>query len=105
MGRNVFNIPSGKNGKAFVFEIARLFRSFAEESALERIASKAAMILPHLLLQKSCHTSKAKDHSELLGRRLYAWEQGDIDCLMREGRVLQRSLDTKHLQNDDRTAS
>ena len=63
------------------------------------------MILPHLLLQKSCHTSKAKDHSELLGRRLYVWKQGDIDCLMREGRVLQRSLDTNHRQNDDRTAS
>ena len=60
--QNVFNIPSGKNGKAFVSELARLFRSFAEGTALESVALKAAMVMPHLLLQKPSRKSKAKDH-------------------------------------------
>ena len=103
--KNVFNIPSGKNGKAFVSELARLFRSFAEGSALQQIAIMAAMIMPHLLLQKSSRTSKARDHCELLGRRLQAWHAGDIDGLLREGRVLQRSLEKKHQLSEDQLAS
>ena len=105
--RNLFNIPSGKNGKAFVSELARLFRSFAEATALELVALKAAMVMPHLLLQKPSQKSKAKDHCVILGRRLRMWHQGDIDGLTREGRVLQRSLETsRNLQfSDDQLAS
>ena len=49
--RNLFKVPSGKEGKAFVAEMARLYRSYAETSALESVALKAAMIMPLLLLQ------------------------------------------------------
>ena len=80
---NLFNIPSGKNGKVFVSELARLFRSFAEATALELVALKAAMVMPHLLLQKPSQKSKAKDHCVILGRRLRMWHQGDIDGLTR----------------------
>ena len=90
--RNVFNVPSGQEGKAFVAELARLFRAYADASALQSVAIKAAMVMPHLLLQRSSPAGKAKDNSSALGRRLLAWNQGDIDALVREGRVLQRHL-------------
>ena len=50
--RNLFKIPSGKAGKTFVRELSRLFRAFADRSALESVAMKAAMVMPALLLQK-----------------------------------------------------
>ena len=88
--RNQFLVPSGKVGRDFVTELARLFQSYAEGSALESVALKAAMVMPHLLLQKPSASSKAKDHSSALSRRLIAWEAGDLDGLLREGRVIQR---------------
>ena len=54
------------------------------------MALKAAMVMPHLLLQKPSASSKAKDHSSALSRRLIAWEAGGLDGLLREGRVIQR---------------
>ena len=41
---NCFRIPSGKCGKRFVSELARLFRAAGEKSALESIAIKAASL-------------------------------------------------------------
>ena len=60
--KNLFKIPSGKHGKAFVQEIAKLFQAYADASSLELIARKAAMICPQLILQKPNKTSKLKDH-------------------------------------------
>ena len=64
--RNLFKIPSGKTGKSFVHELTKLFCAYADGSALESIALKAAMVLPALMLQKPHHKSKAKDHSNRL---------------------------------------
>ena len=58
--------------KAFVAELARLFRAYADASALQSVAIKAAMVMPHLLLQRSPPAVKAKDNSSALGRRLLA---------------------------------
>lgn len=49
---NIFKIPSGKQGKAFVKEMAHLFTCYAEGSSMGRIALKMAMIFPALVLQK-----------------------------------------------------
>ncbi len=104
--RNVFNIPSGKSGKSFVLELARLLRSYAERSSLEPIALKAAMVMPSLLLQKPALTSKAKDHTRHLERRLRAWKEGDFDGLVREARVIQQHLvDRGSRGNGDALAS
>lgn len=52
--RNVFKVPSGKAGTAFVRELSQIFRSYADCSALDSVAMKAAMsCLPALLLQKN----------------------------------------------------
>jgi len=74
--RNLFKIPSGKAGRMFVQELTRLFTAYAENSALESIALKAAMIMPTLLLQKPHQRSKMKDHNTHLERRLKLWTRG-----------------------------
>ena len=59
---NIFLIPSGKAGKAFVRELARLYQAYADASALECIALKACSVLQCLLLQKLHAKSKFKDY-------------------------------------------
>ena len=49
--RNLFKTPSGRVGRMFVQEQARLFTAYAESSALESISLKTAMVMPTLLLQ------------------------------------------------------
>ena len=64
-------------------ELARIFQSYAEGSALESVALKAAIYSPSV-------SSKAKDHFSTLSQCLIAWEAGDLDGLLHEGRVIQR---------------
>ena len=90
--RNVFAVPSGEAGKKFVTELARLFQAFADRSALEQIAIKAAMIMPALLLQKPHPKSKTKDHVACLTRRLAAWTEGRFEDLLGESRAIQNHL-------------
>ena len=90
--RNVFSVPSGKAGKAFVSELARLFRSYADGSAFESIALTAAMILSQLLLQKPSTKSKAHEHLKCLAWHLEIWKAGDILSLLEEGRAIQSRL-------------
>ena len=90
--RNLFKVPSGRAGKAFVSEITRLLRAFSDRSALESIALKATMVMPGLLLQKSHSQSKTKEHSEHLEHRMQLWSEGNIEGLLEEGRTIQLQL-------------
>ena len=92
--RNVFAVPSGKAGTGFVSELSRLFLAYAEGSALESIALKAAMTMCALLLQKPNRTSKSKDHVACLERRMTLWRAGDLEDLLQEGQTIQRRLST-----------
>ena len=104
--RNLFLMPSGNAGKDFVTELVRLFRSYAEASALESVALKAAMVMLHLLLQKPFASSKAKDHCEILSRRLRAWKTGDLDGLLCEERmILQHAKHVTRHQKEESLAS
>lgn len=98
--RNVFLVPSGAEGKEFVSEMARLYQSYADGSAMEGFAITAAMIMPALLLQKPHPHSKARDHVKCLKRRMTAWKQGDINGLLRECQSIQQ-----HLSTDSRPAN
>ena len=91
-----FLTPSGKSGGKFASEMARLFCSYGEWSALESIAINAAMVLPHLLLQKSYPLAKTWDHVERLQRYLSLWKTDDINNLLIEVRTIQRC----HQQNN-----
>ena len=92
--RNVFAVPSGKAGTGFVSELSHLFLAYAEGSALESIALKAAMTMCALLLQKPNRTSKSKDHVACLERRMTLWRAGDLEDLLQEGQTIQHRLST-----------
>ena len=64
--RNMFAIPLGNAGKAFVSELARLFKAYAERTVLEVIALTAAMVISSLLLQKPHRFSKTHDYTACL---------------------------------------
>ena len=89
---NVFMIPFGKAGKAFVKELAKLYQAFADHSALHSIALMACSVMQPLLLQKPFKNSKAKDHSTHLSRRLALWRKGSLDILLNECRCIQEHL-------------
>ena len=101
--RNLFKVPSGKAGKAFVQELTRMLRAYADSSALESVAMKAAMVMPALLLQKPHPRSKAKDHTLHLERRLRQWSEGDLEGLMKEGYTIQHQFSRQN-QNRSRSA-
>ena len=60
---------------------------------MQHTALKAAFVLLAVGLQKPSKKSKAKDHQECLARRLVLWKEGEIDTLLRNGRLIQRHLD------------
>ena len=88
--RNLFLVPFGKVGKAFVHELSRLHQAVGEHSSLETIA----MVLPALLLQRPHSSSRVKDHTHCLERRLPLWRAGRIDELIRESCTIQGHLAT-----------
>ena len=70
-------------------EMAGLFQSYADGSAMEKISLNAAMVLPALLHQKPHLTSKTKDHINCIERRYRLWKEENFEALLEEGRVIQ----------------
>ena len=103
--RNVFQVPSGTTGRAFVSELAHLMHSYADGSSLESIAMKAGTIAQVLLLQKPSRKSKSKEHVTHLQRRLNLWHKGDIQSLLEEGRCIQKYLHTSPRPSDDQVVA
>ena len=62
-------IPYGRARKDFVPKIAHLLWGYAEASALEPLALKAAMLMSLLLLQKPSSSSKTKYHCKHLSQQ------------------------------------
>ena len=101
--RNLFSVPTGRAGKLFVQELARLWRAYASASALERVALRASMVMCTLLLQKPHEKSKSRDHVSCLERRLQTWSDGLVSNLLSEGRTIQAYLrrGKKHRSQED----
>ena len=99
--RNLFQVPSGSAGKAFIAELARLYQAYADGSSLESVALMACSVAPILLLQKPGRTSKSKDHMIHLQRRLDLWLNGELRALVNEGRCIQKHLRTGTRWKDD----
>ena len=59
---------------------------------MEFIALKVAVVLLALCLQKPDPKSKSKDHQDCLAKRLVLWKKGEVDTLLREGRMIERRL-------------
>ena len=77
--KNIFNIPSGRAGKMFIDELTFWLKQLNYILELNSIALKAFMVLPSLILQKPSSTSKSKEHSAAIERRLALWKQGDLN--------------------------
>ena len=103
--RNIFKVPSSKQGKAFVSETARLFHAYADASAMECIALKTAMVFPSLILQKPFQELKTKDHVQCIERRMKLWQEfeGEIEKLCKEVRAVQANQISTRLGNENIT--
>ena len=62
--------PNGAVGKSYIAEVNRSMNEWVNDSPLQNIAFKAIQVMLNLLLQKLSKTSKSKDHSKALQRRL-----------------------------------
>ena len=67
---------------------------------MQHLALKATIVLSAVGLQKPSQKSKAKDHQECLEKRLKLWKNGEIECLLREGRMIQRRLQKSRRNSD-----
>ena len=98
--RNIFLLPSGAAGKAFIEEMTKVANNFTAGSAMESATMTLLMIMPSLLLQKASKRSKAKEHTEVLKRRLVLWQAGKLEELLREGQEIQRRMGKGKHEND-----
>ena len=90
--RNLFMMPNGSSGKAYIRETTRLLNSWSENSPLKDCAMRAIHVMPALLLQKPSKRSKSKEHVEALERRLESWKKGDLLKLFEEAEAIQSRL-------------
>ena len=90
--KNLFLLPTGKAGKLFIDELTKLFNAWIDDSPLKKIAMKAVMIMPSLLLQKPLKESKSKDHLKALEQRMKLLQLGDLLELLLESLTIQRNL-------------
>ena len=80
---------NGKTGRDFIDQITFHINEWNNCSDNQHIALKAAFTLLAVGLQKPSHNSKAKDHQDVLSKRLVLWRDGEIGKLLREGRIIQ----------------
>ena len=66
-----------------------LTQQFNSNEEIIFIAVKAFMVLPALILQKPSITSKSKEHSATIERRLNLWRQGNLDVLLKEASFIK----------------
>ena len=90
--KNLFTLPSGRSGKAFIREKTRLFNILNEAGPLEVVAMKAAMVMEALLLQRTSVKASAKGNKDTLGRRLLMWNERRIIELLDEAVAIQERL-------------
>ena len=72
---------------------------------MQPIALNAAIVLLAVGLQKPSQKSKARDRQECLAKRLVLWKDGEIDKLLREGRMIQKRLSNSRRVDPPNAAS
>ena len=90
--KNVFLVPYGKTGRDFIDQVTSHINDWNNGANCQHIALKAAFVLLAVGLQKPSPKSKAKEHQELLSKRLVQWKDGEINKLLREGRIIQSRI-------------
>ena len=97
--KNTFLVPYGKTGRDLIDQLTKHINDWNNGTALQHIALKAAIVLLAVALQKPSQKSKAKQHQQCLEKRMELWKNGEIECLVREGKAIQRRLQ-KSKQHD-----
>ena len=90
--KNVFLVPYGKTGRDFIDQVTSHINDWNNGANCQHIALKAAFVLLAAGLQKPSPNSKAKEHQELLSKRLIQWKDGEINKLLCEGRIIQSRI-------------
>ena len=90
--KNTFLVPYGKVGREFIDKMTENINDWNNGSKMQPIALKAAIVLLAVGLQKLSQKSKAKDHQECLAKQLVLCKEGEIDKLLRKGRMIQKRL-------------
>ena len=90
--QNLFKLPTGASGKAYIRELTRLVVAWNSKSNLMNVSWKSIMLMPSLIIQKPAANSKAKDHKEALARRLTLWQKGELLELMKEAETIQKRM-------------
>ena len=90
--KNTFLVPYGKIGRDFIDQLSKHINDWNNDTAMQHLVLKAAIVLLAVGLQKPHQKSKAKEHQECLEKRLKLWRDGKIDCLLQEGRTIQRRI-------------
>ncbi|CAB4008017.1 Hypothetical predicted protein [Paramuricea clavata] len=89
------NHSSGKAGKEFIKLQSQWLSKFNNEDSFMGISLKVFMTLPMILLQKPSVSSKAKEHSQALSRRIKWLKDGELQRLLSECRSIQHQLRPK----------
>ena len=99
--KNLFKLPSDTAGRSFISLLTNRLDHFNRGTEFRRIALKVFMVLLCLLLQKPSRRSKSKDHSKKLEERQQLWNEGRIDELMRENRIIQSLVNSTNRTQED----
>ena len=102
--KNVFLVPSGKHGKAFIILLTDWIQRFNNDSSFQGIALKTFMTIPSLMLQKPSAKSKTKEHNNALAARLELWKEGRLLEILKEGQIIQQKLTTTKKKSPDDAA-
>ena len=94
-----FLVPYCKTGRDFIDQLTKHIDDWYNRWPMQHLALKAVIALLAVALQKPGQRSKAKGHQECLEKRLALWRNGEIESLLREGRIIQRHL-SKSNKND-----
>ena len=91
--KNMFLLPSGTAGKAYINEIPRLMNAWNNNSPIGNIALKALTFYDGFAVTKPSKSAKIKDHIKVLEPRIELWHKGDIMQLF-EAETIQERLET-----------
>ena len=90
--KNAFLVPYGRVGRDFIDELTSLINDWNNQTDSHHVSLKAMFVFLALALQKPSRKSKSKDHQVILSKRIEKWKKGEIESLVREGRVIQRRI-------------
>ena len=101
--KNTFLVPYGKTGRDFIDQLRNHIDDWNNRSPTQYLALNAATVLVAVALQKPGQWSKAKEHQECLKKRLTLWRKGEIESLLRKGRMIQRPLSNSNKKDPSKT--